>query len=335
MSDVFFYSDGTRYRFNVDSADFDNNMSASWKSYAATQYANLVSAFNASNRAIPFFISTDQHGGNKNNADGNRWLAGNDSEIGFVRNFNLGDLGDKYSKSTFDGWYERTYNIPYYFSLPGNHDYNKNGTTYADYNVMNRDFCADGDKRIIDQKGFFSLYDWKRNVKYLAIQPYTIDTTKTAGWRLELGTKQVNWLISELEAKDSMDIIVISHMPTNGTYTNLSGESVSHNDFSADFRTILEAYRAKGSGTFTDELNVSHSYDFSDTNGNLLCTLHGHTHSEEVMTKNTLVSFCADYYAGSYACTFGLIDRDNNVLKTWRFDNNQAFSERQFSLGLS
>jgi hypothetical protein len=84
---------------------------------------------------------------------------------------------------------------------------------------------------------------------------------------------------------------------------------------------MLLARKNKQSGTFADSLGGEHTYDFTNCEHDLLITLHGHNHQEQMSTADGLTAYAADLLGDNRRCTFGLIDRLNGKVTFWVFDS--------------
>ena len=316
-----FYVDGTAYDVQISGQTFDHGMSDAWVANAATQYNAMLSALKeVSISGIPFFIATDHHG---KGTFGQQWMANIDHA---VRNINLGDYSpDTFGPVSMSALVEQTRELPNYIGVPGNHDFKKNTENPANYFDINNSFKVDGGRRI-NQYGYGTVKDDALNVKWVIIQPYAIDLDTAAGFTTGLHTEQAEWLLHELSVDDGYDIVILQHMPLYGEYADRDGVVTNASDFaSCDITQMLKDRLIGESGDFTDSDGVTFNYDFAGLHGRLLCTLHGHMHTEMWRTVGELTSYCAAGYLTNYASTFGLIDRLNNKLKIWRFDSVECF----------
>lgn len=329
-----FYVGGNAYDVSISGQTFDHGMPDAWVANATTQYNALVAAMKeVSLSGIPFFITTDHHG---DGTYGQQWLANTDPNI---RNINLGDYSpDIFGPVSMASLAEQTSGLPNYIGVPGNHDFKKNADNPANYFDINNSFKVVGGRRH-NQYGYGTVKDDALNVKYIIIQPETINLDTTSGFTTALHTEQVKWLINELSVNDGYDIVILQHKPLYGGnegYTDRDGATYAPEDFnSCDITQMLKDRISGASGTFTDSDSVAHNYDFVNLQGRFLCTLHGHMHTEMWRTVDGLTSFCAVGYLTNYASTFGLIDRANNKLRIWRFDSTAVYNELVLDIGIT
>ena len=93
MDDIKLYFGSTFYKVPVAGVEYDHIMSDAWVANAETQYnAMMTRLAEVSVSGVPFFISTDQHGGTLTQ---HRWLASINPGI---KSINLGDtVGDSFN----------------------------------------------------------------------------------------------------------------------------------------------------------------------------------------------------------------------------------------------
>lgn len=316
------YMGNTKYKVPTKAQSFKHGMSDAWVTNAATQYNAMMAVLSdISCSGIPFFVTTDHHG---HGTYGQQWMANTDPTI---RNINLGDYSaDIFGPVSMAALVEQTSEIPNYIGVTGNHDFKKNADNPANYYDINNSFLVVGGRRC-NQYGYSTVKDDALNVKYIIVQPFVIDLATTSGFTTAVHTEQAKWLISELSVNDGYDIVILQHMPLYGSgYLDRDGNTYSGQDFAnCDITQMLKHRIRGGNGSFTDSDGIAHTYDFSNLQGRFLCTLHGHMHTEMWRAVDGLVSFCAVGYLTGYTSTFGLIDRLNNKLMIWRFDDTTIY----------
>lgn len=298
------------------------SLSDAWIANAETAYANVLAQMKLyGNDAIPFFIQTDLHGRSNDPA---RWLNNKD---GRVKNLNLGDIVvDYFSDSAGDAYRKSALPVQNLITVYGNHEaYTLNAENATEYGLTYyyTDTTTSG-RRQPSRRGYFVSYDDVYNVKYLVVCPYYMsnDGTREATGIL---TDQMTWLLRELSLDDGYDIVMLMHQLWTDTYIHRDGTIQSWRDAPVvlnNMWTVLKDRKNKRSGTITDSSGVAHSYDFSDCKTELLCSLHGHAHEELYLSEESMVGYAADWYGRDNRCTFGLIDRVNNKVTFWVFDNN-------------
>lgn len=283
---------------------------------------------------IPFIVHTDQHGriGAKNPVlkligDVVNWY-----EISKL--VNLGDtVADRFSAAALQAYLDAAKDcIPLSRRLDvyGNHDI----------------WDADEDQKYtVDQKrlspyfkniyarrhsnnGYFTVIDDYYNVKYLVINNMEYPATNYSTRRIT--TAQAKFIVEELEKKDGYDIILLSHVPLVADDTMTSRDTsyqaytetfLSDAAANASFLAMIAARKAKTSGTFTDSEGVEHAYDFSACGGELLMSLHGHTHFEAYKSlAGSVTEFAFDWFDGN-TFYFAYIDRNAKKFKCWKNEN--------------
>ena len=325
----------------TESVIHEHTMTENWVHNAEIQYNAMMEVMKEiSVSGVPFFLSTDQHGGTLTQ---HCWMANTDPTI---KNISLGDtVGDCFNLDGIQRVIQQTGGLPNIIVVPGNHDFKKNTTDAAlyptNYNAINSAFSADG-MRKYNRYGYCSIKDESRNVKWLVVQPYVINEdpndTSVAGFLWKFGTEQAKWLIRELSENDGYDIVILRHAPFEGDFIGRDGTTRNNADSSAAMRELeamLKARISGGNGTVTDSEGVTHTYQFSDLEGNLLGMLHGHLHQEVWRTENGLTAYCADGTLHDMSCVFGVFDRHNKKLRIWKFDKLAVYDELVLDIGLA
>ena len=137
----------------------------------------------------------------------------------------------------------------------------------------------------------------------------------------------VDWLIEELSANDGYDVVILKHWMDNRVFESRTG---THTLSAADnYAPFFDARKNKTSGTFNDSTGGAHVYDFSNCKQDLLCVLHGHEHIELKYSEvGHVTTYCGhNFNSGNYDCMFGAIDREDNVLRVYRWNTIEAFDE--------
>lgn len=301
-----------------------HSMSDDWIANAETAYAHVLAEMKLyGNDAIPFFVQTDLHGRNNDPA---RWMHNKDKR---VKNINLGDNSvDHYGVWDAENYRASALPVQNLITVFGNHDANSYGEVpeeeYAatEYNLKYyyTDTTSAG-KRMVNGRNFFVSHDDNFNVKYIVVCPYYSDSTGLrAGVRID--TDQMEWLLKELSLDDGYDIVLLMHQLWTDTHYHRDGTLQEWGDAPTVLQnlwTVLKDRRNKRSGTITDSSGVEHSYDFTACTSRILCSLHGHSHEELMLSEDGMTAYVADWYGDNNSCVFGIIDRVNNKLKIWEF----------------
>lgn len=299
---------------------------AAWETNAETAYDNLLEAYKAiPNSGIPFFISTDQHG---RGVEVNRWLNNYDANVNGmgVMNLNLGDtVLDIFNESELSNIYARSWQIKNHIAVFGNHEIKKSSEIPNHYDMMRWFVSTRGRKVYVGPMGCFTVYDDAHSVKCVCVANYIIDAdgNHTKG----LTADATEWLLGELAANDGYDIVYLQHWPmfTTKRLRSATTETADSENHSSSYNyaiwRMLVARKNKQSGTFKDSDGGEHSYDFTNCQHELLITLHGHNHEEQISTVDGLTAYAADMCGDTRTCTFGLIDRLNSKVTFWVFDS--------------
>lgn len=294
-----------------------------WLTNATIQRDAIKALYEASNDAIPFFIQTDGHG---------RYCEGNvgchnlaESTMRYIRNFQLGDYASYYRDGASAASHINvSQGIKNYISAMGNHEFLNNNDPDAltpDLSVLVPAFTPKG-ADINTDYGFYKVLDPYFNVKYLVGQPHIPDENDSDGFIVKYTSAQWEWFIDELEANDGYDIVVLNHEPFGGTYTRVAdGSTVTKTGGAYNLTPILQARKAKTSGSYTDSASNVYQYDFTGCTSDLLCVFHGHTHKKEYIEKTQLgyPVYIQRDFTNNADCCYGLIDRANSKLYIYAF----------------
>lgn len=308
---------------------YTTGLTDAWTANAETAYQNLLTAYEENpNGNIPFFITTDQHSGG---VEANRWVNNRDYDGMNLVNINLGDtVQDKHFPTELENIYSRTKQIKNYIGVAGNHEVvyasgypMKNARLSKIYGTTNlRKTMSESPAPV------FVVVDDFHGVKYLAVAEFLINDADGTTFERGFDTDAVEFILRELSEDDGCDIILLKHwflkLEDGGTYTKRDGVSVENSvsGYDIPFTQMIRARREKTAGTYTDLRGVTHSYDFTDSQTDLMCCLHGHNHQEMHGYAGDLLCYAANGYLNNKASVFGLVDRKNGKLKVWEFSEN-------------
>lgn len=303
--------------------DLTNLITEQWLTNAATQRDAVKTLYQASNDAIPFFIQTDGHGRFNEGNKGCHNLA--EETMRYITNIMLGDYASYYSDGANPANHARTSEgISNYISAMGNHEFLNNNSAdaeLADLPTLIASYTPSNAILGSQTYGYYKILDSKHGVKYLVTQPHIPDENDSGGFIWKMTGDQYEWLIDELESNDGFDVVIIQHEEINGTYTQRNGTTYIRNIPSISISEILAARKAKTSGSYTDSDGVTHNYDFTNCQNDLMCSLHGHEHAEAYITKNTygFPVYVGDDFDNDGRCAYGLIDRADRKLYIYSF----------------
>ena len=311
-----------------------SGLSADYVAMVQSNYDAMMAECLGDYNKIPIIVHTDQHG---------RIGASNQvmKLIGDMVNWyevskcmNLGDtVPDRFDMTTLDNYLSATKDsIPLSKRLDvyGNHDVWDSDETQK-YTV-NQKRLSPYFKNIYARRrsnnGYFTVFDDYYNVKYLVVSDLEYPDTNYSTRRIT--TAQAKFIISELSADDGRDVVLVSHVPLDSdevtsrdsTYQAYSEKFLSDATAHNSFMAMIAARKNKTSGTFTDSEGISHTYDFSNVSGDLLMSLHGHTHFEAYRTfENSITEFMFDWFDGN-TFYFAYIDRKEKKFKVWKNEAN-------------
>ena len=82
-----------------------------------------------------------------------------------------------------------------------------------------------------------------------------------------------------------------------------------------------------------DAYGVQHTFDFSNCDGELLCSLNGHMHEDaNGFTGELAYAMFQNFYASPRCLYFVLIDRANRQLNIWKVDSTPQYQNFQVPL---
>lgn len=291
--------------------------------YVDTAYASLLSAYKAHPNSVPFFMQTDEHG---RGMEIQRYANNIDIDGVEFANLNGGDsVVDTYSATALEDVYDRIEYVKNYIGTPGNHDYKPpSGETVSEFEIR-KAFCTTNlERRMICTSDLdsFVAYMPIHTVKFLCLDFYNPSGIISGMPHPYVDTATATWMIEELSRDDGNDIVIFTHEPTWVTYKGRDDENYTSASSVASRYYLYLARKNKTSGTFTDDEGVTHSYDFTSCKTNLLCAISGHNHAEQYSDKDGLTVYAGDWCgANKFGGVFGLIDRDSDLLRIFRFDS--------------
>lgn len=321
-----------------DTLPIDSSKAFFNQTYMDTAYQSLLSAYQAHPNSIPFFIHSDQHGrgleiqryANNIDVDGMEYV-----------NINGGDtVVDTYGSTVLEEAYQRVKYVKNYIGIVGNHEHKPSSAENPEKYLIRKTFGTTNlERRMIttDDVDCYIAYQPVHGVKFMCLDLYTSYTS--TGSSPQTTSETAEWIITELSRDDGYDIVLLMHEPTMLTYKARSDSSystVTSSNLTALYNLFL-ARKNKTSGTYTAVDNSTHGYDFTNIKGELLCMLSGHWHNEEYSDADGLTVYVQDWAGDNkYGGTFGLIDRDNDLLRIFRFDSvNGNYAELDIDLQLT
>lgn len=298
----------------------------SWKDNMLIQYSKLLEVMeNKPTSVIPIFISSDTHG---NGVEQHRIIHNLDKDGIEINNIFLGD-NTPYSSVPIKDYNlkmrERVKDCKNFIAVVGNHDFVH--SEKSENNYYNLNYCYLSTLRIRKCKskdGSYVAYDDRRGVKFVVINNIAFTTEFKPVYKFG---DMLDWLIDELSANDGYDVVILKHWMDDRVFEPRTG---THTLSPADnYATFFDARKNKTSGTFNDSTGVAHVYDFSKCKQDLLCVLHGHEHIELKYNEvGHVTTYCGhNFNSGNYDCMFGAIDREDNVLRVYRWNTIEAFDE--------
>lgn len=308
---------------------------------------------NGSTDKIPLILHTDQH----NSFNKALWDAV-DKMVDWYEVSKVVNLGDTVSRwvdadeehpltvcDELAQYNESMSSVPYSkrIEIFGNHDTNKaiDGT---DVRMVPQGFLRKYFKNIYarreDNYGNMVVYDDTYNVKYLIYSGLGQDDLVGSFYYCTF-SETWEWIIKELSRADGYDVVLLSHInvgySSSEAFVDPTGENNTAPTGSTGAgagKSLFVARKNKTSGTFKDQFGVTHEYDFTGCDGELLCGLHGHEHSDGYFyLGGALLEALFDaYFSAPRAFFFLLIDRENRQLNVWKVDETPRVQNYQIPL---
>ena len=176
------------------------------------------------------------------------------------------------------------------YQLRGNHDYVVNEIGNDDYFRISEAGTYKQIMTFIENKVnvgnphseyyYFDILSQKMRFIIIDAHVYTdVSPNVVANY---FNQNQINWLLNVLDNSNGLDTIIVSHEPCN---KNMSGYS----DNMSVLHSVAESFKNKGvfSGIYS---GVSWNHDFSNSTGDLICILSGHSHQDESSLLNNVLS---------------------------------------------
>ena len=307
-----------------------NGLTNAWVTNATTAYNSMKTSYvSLANEAVPFFISTDQHG---RGLEQHRWANNTDGDGISFANINLGDtVTDSFNFTQVNQALGRTKQVKNYIGVVGNHDAYMSGADKPTVYDLTRVFMSTYNRAVpTGQHDSYTIDDEIHDITFVVSDNYIHNSDGTMV-NDALSSDYCDWLIGEL-SKDERDIVFIQHWmvyASKGVYKYRDGTAQSTDNIGGpqQLRTLLVGRKAKTNGSITDASGGTHSFDFRNCTHDLLCCLHGHQHEELYAELDGLLCYVADWYGNNGSCVFGLVDRKNEKLRIWKFDSTQTYSE--------
>lgn len=312
--------------------------------------------YRADSSIIPLIIHTDQHGRLTATDSSTRGLfaylhnAIKWSEVSAC--IGLGDADMYYSN--YQGTFDLLSRIPTnkQINIWGNHDLwnftDESGEQYVtDWDTFYFDNSAYGDvSYAYNKKGIEYHIDLAHNIKYVCIAGWELDKAKGGHSHYCITSDSMESIIDMLEQEDGNDIVILSHcamalgteignrynLGNNNDDTLIDNPTVTEHgqitDRVADISLVQMIVDRKKhtSGTITDSYGNVHSYDFTNTTGDVICCLNGHGHWDAygytLIGGIPIIMFDAFAY-GKNPFYFVNIDRTNGTITEWKMLNDE------------
>lgn len=231
----------------------------------------------------------------------------------------------------------------------GNHDLWQNYTTVdgqyvVDFDTTYPNFSNEtyGDvSYAYSHKGNEYHIDEAHNIKYVCIAGWEIDANLGGYSHYVISSQSMEDVIDMLEVEDDYDIVLLTHcrpwgvskyyaMSAGGTqgddtlYESPHEASSAVGNLGANLDAVFTARNNHTSGTVKDQYGVTHSYDFTNCRGKIICGLFGHHHQDTYgWSSSDVLQVSYDAYAYNHKPFYLVnIDRTANTITQWKICNN-------------
>lgn len=205
---------------------------------------------------------------------------GGDVPVAYANQSELAEEECLYQANTWDSWVnywgkERVY------QMRGNHDYITDVREGNNFYIMSEDETHNrivsnynNDVSIGDNLQNYYYFDLiNQKIRFIVIDPYVFLDAYPRVITNYISSIQISWLLELLDNSDGYQIIMFCHQSCNKKLT-------SYNDNMSALHEIMSAYKNKKTfdGAYGGKM---WSHDFSDKNGDLVCIISGHSHTDE------------------------------------------------------
>ena len=209
------------------------------------------------------------------------------------------------------------------------------------------------------------MIDAVHGIKYVVIGGWDYDKSIGGHSHYVIDGTNMESIISMLSVVDDYDVVILSHVQpysgrlggqiqNDGTTTWYKPEVDGRSSIGTTTATydaivhvldtqlnqLLDDRKNKRSGTVKDSYGVNHSYDFTSCTSDLICSLHGHSHTDAYdyhpLEEYTMpvVIFDAIHY-DNHPFFFINIDRTRERLNIWKVDDTPTFYNYQIPFELA
>lgn len=195
--------------------------------------------------------------------------------------------------------------------------------------------------------GIESMIDPVSHIKYVIIGGWEYDAVLGGYSHYNIGSDSMDYIISMLNNTDGNDIVILSHIQPfkNQVHDDwiipyedacggggLTAEGAAKpdrvvNQAETFLDNLLIARKNKTSGTVKDSYGGIHSFDFTNSTGDLLCCFAGHEHCNWYMYQNNNIPVIIyDAYAyDTHPFYFVTINRVRQRISVWRVDETPQY----------
>lgn len=328
--------------------------------------------YRADPTVLPIVLTTDQHGslGSSNGSQLYSYLALAVKWNECSASLNLGDVGEPTSGDNYSYLESADTTLSNISSAKridviGNHDTwsswcndsTQNEPNAATWNSLNTYFdnsSYNGFVKLGTHQTAEYMVDATHGIKYVVLGAWDYDKTKGGYSHYNISSSNMDKMIQALGGVDNNDIVILSHIQpyknqmqndgTNRWYIppvdgGSSGQSTTNleamvNIYDTSIDVLIDGRKRKTSGVVYDSYGNAHNFDFSNCTSDVICSLHGHQHSDLYNWQGgsnrdlPVVVFDA-YHYDNMPFFFINIDRTKQRLNIWKVDKTPAIYNYQ------
>ena len=199
-----------------------------------------------------------------------------------------------------------------------------------------------------NEYGIQSMIDSANHIKYVVIGGWEYDPNLGGLSHYVIGSDSMDYLIQMLNNTDGNDIVILSHIQPFKNHSAHDDWTVPYEDacggggltedgsgrpdivvnrLDTYIDDLIIGRKNKTSGTVDDSYKNSHSFDFSNATGDLLCCFAGHEHCNWYTHQDGDIPIAIfDAYAyDTHPIYFVCINRTEEHISVWRVDETPQY----------
>lgn len=216
-------------------------------------------------------------------------ISGGDIPSAYSKSYNSAEIDCYEQMATWKSWIEYWGNDRVY-QIRGNHDYIvdvRDGNNYFRISEAGtyKQIMTYIENKVHVGSNNYNYYYFdipSQKIRFIMVDPHVYSDDYARVVANYYTQTHIQWLLNVLDDSNGYDVVVVSHEPCDEKMQGYAQNNrVLH--------SILESYKNKTlfSGVFSGKY---WEHDFSDTSGDLLFVLSGHSHNDESFISNNVLS---------------------------------------------